>query len=46
MKYIIYEVKTNKNICITDEFKHAFTLLYEFNNNNDGEKFDIKKTFE
>ena len=43
MIYIIYEIETGKKICITDEFNHAFTLLYQFNDNKYGRKYDIKK---
>lgn len=32
MNYIVYEVNTNKNIFLTDDFDHAFNLCFQFNN--------------
>lgn len=45
MTYIIYEIETGKNICKTDDFDHAFILKYQFNNNENNKKYDIKKEF-
>ena len=44
MNYIVYEVNTNRNIFVTDDFHHAFNLCYQFNKDaEDNEKYDIKK---
>ena len=44
MNYIIYEVNTNRNIFLTDDFDHAFNLCFQFNNEaKNKEKYDIKK---
>lgn len=42
--YTVYEVNTNRNIFVTDDFNHAFNLCYQFNNEaKNNEKYDIKK---
>ena len=42
--YTVYEVNTNRNISVTDDFNHAFNLCYQFNNEaKNNEKYDIKK---
>lgn len=43
MIYIIYDTETKKDICQTDEFKHAFTLMYQFNEIENTKKYDIRK---
>ena len=44
MIYVIYEIKTNRNIFQTDDFDHAFNLCFQFNNEaKNNEKYDIKK---
>ena len=41
-KYIVYEMNTNKNICMTDEFKHAFDLRVLFNDNPENKRYSIR----
>lgn len=44
MNYTVYEVNTNRNIFLTDDFDHAFNLCFQFNEEaKDNEKYDIKK---
>ena len=41
-RYIVYEMDTNKNICMTNSFNHAFDLRCSFNNNDEGLRYSIK----
>ena len=44
MNYIVYEINTNRNIFLTDDFDHAFNLCFQFNDEaKNKEKYDIKK---
>ena len=44
MNYLVYEVNTNRNIFLTDDFDHAFNLCFQFNDEaKNKENYDIKK---
>ena len=44
-RYYIYEMFTDKNICYTDDFNHALSLRYSFNDNDKGLRYSIKVVY-
>ena len=45
-RYYVYEMGTNKNICYTDDFNHAFDLRKAFNENDNNNRYSIKVIYE